>query len=186
MYNQQYPASRCHFPEVSEILEHILLSLNAEDITRATVVSRFWQACIGGSRPLMRKCYKLPIHVEEGDNPHFTEITEASRNAVIPRFIHEGQNLWNVVRSIENEQLTTLHEVPEKYLETDEYDKGIKNLSKPLLGRDVQHSLWIHGRCVYRTVGPSACGSFIAICATPGTQISGSRTCTRSSGSSET
>lgn len=128
---QQNRLSVCHFPDVAELLENILLKLDTQGIATATGVCSFWKACIGGSRPLMRKLFKIATQVKDGDNPHFSALTEASRNAIIPRYNYQGQNLWNLVRSFEDTQLTNLHEVTGEYLKKDKYRKELRIISEP-------------------------------------------------------
>jgi hypothetical protein len=113
------------FPEIVEILEHIFSYLDYLDIVAAMGVCRLWAACVRGSQLLLGKTHKVAITIRPGDNPHFTELTEASKEAVLPRHKYKNQNLWALVRKYEDGQLDHMHEVPAEYEETEEHNKEV-------------------------------------------------------------
>jgi hypothetical protein len=98
------------FPDIAELLEHILLHLEHVEIVVVTGVSPYWRNCVNGSDALKRKIHKLPVLCTGDANPHFEELTEECKDAIIPRFKFAGPNLWSTVREMEGEWITSLHE----------------------------------------------------------------------------
>jgi hypothetical protein len=69
------------------------------------------------------------IRTTDGENPHFTELTEESLEAEIPSRGFEDENLWETFRKYEDNQLTSLHEVSEEVAETETYKKQREELN---------------------------------------------------------
>lgn len=118
----QKPTPNYTFPEVAELLEIIFLHLDAQDIVCATGVCRYWRNCVRGAKLLRRRTFKLsPMHIANGENPHFEPLTEASREAVIPHHTYNGRRLWSTLRTIEDNFLVHIGEETEPH-EADEKD----------------------------------------------------------------
>lgn len=90
----------------------MLLYLDHESIVRATGVCQFWRNCVAGSKPLLRKIYRLPALNKNDGNPYFDELTETAREAIVPHFEYLGKSLLELVRSIEDPWLDDVHDVP--------------------------------------------------------------------------
>jgi hypothetical protein len=102
--------STASFPKIPEILEQILLNLDDVDIVVMTGVCTFWRNCVSGSEPLKRKMRKEREECDGDANPYFEELTEDSKDAIIPRAKYGGRNLWSTVREFEDEWVSSMHE----------------------------------------------------------------------------
>jgi hypothetical protein len=102
--------STVSFPKIPEILEQILLNLDDVDIVVMTGVCTFWRNCVSGSEPLKRKMHKEREECDGDANPYFEELTEDSKDAIIPRAKYGGRNLWSTVREFEDEWVSSMHE----------------------------------------------------------------------------
>jgi hypothetical protein len=116
------------FPEIAEFLEHILLYLDHADIVVVTGVCKYRRNCVDGSDALKRKIHKLPVLCTADANPHFEELTEGSKDAIVPQFKFAGENLWRIVREMEDEWISSIVDGKEGT------DDETEDLGKFLLG----------------------------------------------------
>jgi hypothetical protein len=98
------------FPQIAELLEHSLLHLDHADIVVVTGVCKYWRNCVDGSEALKRKMHKSPVSCTADANPHFEELTEESKDVVVRRFKFAGENLWRIVREMEDEWISSIND----------------------------------------------------------------------------
>jgi hypothetical protein len=59
---------------------------------------------------LKRKIHKERKDCDGDTDPYFEELTEGSKNAIIPRAKYGIRNLWSTVREFEDEWFSSMHE----------------------------------------------------------------------------
>lgn len=113
--SQASPFQHSEIPQIAEILEQVLFCLDHTCITRAAAVCRFWRNCVANSQPLLRKTLKLPPYQPSNDpNPNFHDMTEESKDTVIPYGYFDGENLWQRVREFKDKWIDGMHQVTDE------------------------------------------------------------------------
>lgn len=96
-----------------ELLEMILLNLDARNIVKVSGVCKFWNDCCQSTPKLLRKTYKLAVKLDDDVNPHFKTPSKKSRNALIPRHPrnpsrHAGTEVLGLYEAADIEYLSSI------------------------------------------------------------------------------